>query len=162
MRRGHAGWTRRGLLGSAAGLALAGVAGGAAAADPALLPSPASLAAELARAQARHRALVVLVSTEGCPWCLLVRRSYLAPLVEEGQSVVEIDLQAGTPVVDFQGGASSQAQVARSLGIRVAPTVLFIGPGGRELAPRIAGVPLPDFYGAYLDERLAAANRALG
>lgn len=147
------------LLAGAYGLAGAALPRMAAAADV-QLPAPASLPAELAAALRKGRALVVLASLEGCPWCKLVRESYLVPLRAEGQPVVEIDLRGSTPLVDFAAGASTQARVAQSLKVRIAPTVLFIGPGGREAAPRLAGVPLPDFYGAYLQERLDAANRA--
>jgi hypothetical protein len=105
------------------------------------------------------RALVMLVSTEGCPWCRLVRQSYLLPLRAEGQPVVEIDMRSALRILDFQGAPSTPAQLAQALRVRVAPTVLFLAAGGREAAPRIAGVPLPDFYGAYLQERVDAANR---
>lgn len=125
-----------------------------------LLPTPASLAAELAAAQGRSRALVVMFSIPGCPWCKLVRQSYLAPLRAEGQPVVEVDMLGTAPIAGFDGAATTGAQVARALHVRVAPTVLFFGRGGRELAHRLPGVPLPDFYGAYLQERLDAANRA--
>jgi hypothetical protein len=39
------------------------------------------------------------------------------------------------------------------------PTVLFLG--RQELAERLVGVAVPDFDGAYLDERLATARQAL-
>ncbi len=154
--------SRRGVLLAGARVAGCGLAAGVQAlpATQPLLPAPASLAAELRDALARGRALVLLASLEGCPWCAYVRTSWLAPLRAEGQPVVEIDLRQPAPVLDFQGAASTHAQVARALAVRVAPTVLFLGAGGRELAPRLAGVPLPDFYGAYLQERLTAANRA--
>lgn len=125
-----------------------------------LLPMPASLAVELAAAQGRGRALVVMFSIPGCPWCKLVRQSYLAPLRAEGQPVVEVDMQGSSPLAGFDGAATTGSEVARALHVRVAPTVLFIGRGGRELAHRLPGVPLPDFYGAYLQERLDAANHA--
>ena len=39
--------------------------------------------------------------------------------------------------------------------------VLFLGRQGQALAERLVGVAVPDFYGAYLDERLATARQAL-
>ena len=156
-----AGARRRGLL-LAGASALAWLAlPRAQAAAHASLPAPASLQAELEAALRKRRALVVLASTEGCPWCKLVRQSYLAPLLAQGQPVVEIDIRSARALADFDGGARTQAQLAAALRLRIAPTVLFIGPGGREIAPRLVGVPLPDFYGAYLQERLDAAQRAL-
>lgn len=43
----------------------------------------------------------------------------------------------------------------------LAPTVLLLGPSGRELAERLVGAGVPDFYGAYLEQRLATARCSL-
>ena len=102
-----------------------------------------------------------MVSLEHCPHCRIVRESYLLPLRAEGQPVLQIEIDRGLPVLDFAGRAATHQQVARAFGVQVAPTVLFIGRGGREAAERITGVPLLDFYGAYLQERVDKANRSL-
>jgi thioredoxin-related protein len=125
------------------------------------LPMPGSLASALEAALVRRRALVMMVSLPGCPWCKLVRQSYLAPLLAEGQPVIELDMQDQRGIVGFDGAATTPMRLADGLRVRVAPTVLFLGRGGREIAPRLTGVTSEDFYGAYLDERVAAANRAL-
>ena len=41
------------------------------------------------------------------------------------------------------------------------PTVLFLGPQGQELAKRLVGNAVPDFYDAYLEDRLATARTAV-
>ena len=152
--------TRRAILAGAASLpALA--ASGALAAHPAVLPQPESLPAELRAALGRGRALVVLASTQGCPWCKLVRENYLAPQRREGQPVTEIDVLGTAALQDFAGASTTQARFAAALGLRMTPTVLFFGRDGTEAVRRLVGVPSPDFYGAYLQERLAAANRAV-
>ena len=150
------GLTRRALL-----LAplLATAAASLRAAQPAL-PMPGSLASALEAALVRNRALVMMVSLPGCPWCKLVRQSYLAPLLAEGQPVIEMDMQDQRGIVGFDGAATTAVRLAESLRVRVAPTVLFLGRGGRELAPRLTGVTSEDFYGAYLQDRVDAANRA--
>lgn len=125
------------------------------------LPRPTSLAGELARALALRKALVVMVSLEGCPYCKLVRESYLAPLRAGGQPVVQLELDGAMPLQDAFGRASTHAQVVRGWNVRFAPTVLFLGRGATEAAARLAGVASPDFYGAYLQERVEAANRSL-
>jgi hypothetical protein len=40
--------------------------------------------------------------------------------------------------------------------------VLFFGKGGSEVAQRLVGASIPDFYGAYLEERLRQARTGLG
>jgi len=125
------------------------------------LPVPDALGDELARALARKEPLVVMVSLQGCPFCKVVRENYLLPLQHAGLPVVQVDMRERRRVTDFNGRALSHDDLIRQWGVRIAPTVLFFGPDGQEVAARLNGAYLPDFYGAYLDEQLAQARRAL-
>ena len=125
------------------------------------LPHPRSLAAELDAAVAARKSLVIMVSLRGCPYCKLVRESYLLPLRAQGQPVVQIEIDDALALVDVRGQPSTHADVARALGARLAPTVYFLGRHGRQAARPLVGVANADFYGAYLDERVAAANEAV-
>ena len=58
-------------------------------------------------------------------------------------------------------GCSIPADQARAWKARFAPTVLFLGPNGQELAERLVGVAVPDFYGEYLEARLTEARSKL-
>jgi hypothetical protein len=42
--------------------------------------------------------------------------------------------------------------------VSIAPTLIFLGPQGQELVDRMEGGYLPDFYGSYLEERIAKAR----
>lgn len=133
----------------------------AARAASATLPVAVSLADELAVALRHGEPLVVMVSLEGCPFCAVARNHYLAPLWAEGRlAIVQVDMRTQRPLKDFQGQPLTLDQMVRRWGIKVAPTVLFFGRGGAEVAERLVGGYLPDFYGAYLDERLQQARRA--
>jgi len=125
------------------------------------LARPLSRAPELERALGARKALVVLVNLQGCPYCKLVRESYLVPLRDSGQPVIQIELERSIALADLRGRASTHAQIVHAFGIRFAPTVLFLGRAGAEAAPRLAGIASPDFYGAYLQERVDAANRSV-
>ena len=153
----HAGLTRRDLLLAAAMLPLAlGTAQGAE------LPAAHDLKDELASALARREPLVVMVSLEGCPFCKIARNNYLAPMHEqEGLHVAQVDMRSRTRVLDFNGKAVTHDDLVRQWKIRIAPTVLFFGRGGAEVAERLVGGYIPDFYGAYLDQRLAQARASL-
>jgi hypothetical protein len=156
--------TRRAVLRRLALAGWMGAPAGAAFAAPGhagSLRHPVSLADELRRAVGARKALVVLVSLEGCPYCKLVRDAYLAPMGAAGQPVVQLELAAAIPLRDGAGRASTHAQVVRAWDVRLAPTVLFLGRGWAEVADRLVGVASPDFYGAYLQERLDTANRTV-
>lgn len=133
------------------------------AAHAAVLPAAQSLATELAQALRAGKPLVVMASLDGCPFCRVVRDNYLAPLLREGAvAVVQLDMLSAQAVNGFDGAHSTHQEVLRTWSVKVAPTVLFFGKGAREAAPRLEGASIPDFYGAYLDERLRTARRAVG
>jgi thioredoxin-related protein len=111
------------------------------------------------RALASQTPLVILVSLPGCPYCELIRRTYLIPYrTEINLQSWQLDTTDKSALVDFAGKRTTPAQWLTGLRIKVTPTVLFLNGKGQEIAPRLEGVSIPDFYGAYLDERLALAN----
>lgn len=121
-----------------------------------------SLMDDLKKALAKRSPLLVMVSLEGCPYCQTVRESHLAPLVRrEGLPVVQVDMRSKSPIKDFKGSVVTHDSLIRSWGVRVAPTVLFFGPGGEEISERLVGGYIPDFYGSYLDDRLRLARMSL-
>ncbi|MGB3072402.1 MAG: thioredoxin fold domain-containing protein [Ottowia sp.] len=149
---------RRQALWALGGLCLVGEAHAAARE----LPLSSSLPDELAGALAVRQPLVVMISLHGCPWCKLVRESYLAPMREqEGLHAVQIDMQSQRSTRALSGAAITHGALVREWGVKFAPTVLFFGPEGKEVAERLVGGS-PDFYSAYLDQRLKQAQRVMG
>lgn len=127
-----------------------------------LLPMGTSLPAALRAALTAREPLVVMVSLPGCPFCPVVRQSYLAPLQASGQAhVVQVDMQGNQPLVAMDASATSHGAQVRAWQVKVSPTLLFFGAQGQEVAPRLVGVGLIDFYGAYLEERLSLARQAV-
>jgi len=117
---------------------------------------------------AERKALVVvaLFSLPGCPYCEVVRRNYLRHLegAMPGVRVAEYGIDDER---EFKRHATADAPknpaaLAKSLAIRVAPTVAFFGDDNRELAERLVGYNSPDFYGAYLDARIGSALARAG
>lgn len=127
-------------------------------AAPVALPASKSLAAELDAALDASRPLVVMVSLHGCAYCEIVRERYLIPRRGEGQPVVQVDMGGSQPLTDLQGARRTHGEMVRAWKVKVAPTLLFLGPGGREVAPRLEGVPNLDFYDGVLAQRLDQAR----
>ncbi len=127
------------------------------------LPVPTSLPQTARRAQAKGQPLVLLISLPGCVYCELVRRSYLMPLLPEGGvQAFQLDMNnRSTPLFGFDGRPTNAADQAKAWNATFTPTVLFLGSKGQELAERLVGIAVPDFFGAFLTERLAAARKAL-
>ena len=127
-----------------------------------LLPSAVSLPDDLVQALKKGNPLLVMVSLGGCPICKIVREHYLAPMREQqGLPVVQVDMRSSQTIKDFGGLMLTQDALIRKWRIKVAPTVVFFGRGGVVIAERLVGGYIPEFYGAYLDERLRSARAAL-
>lgn len=127
------------------------------------LPTPVSLPGAAQTAGAKREPLVILVSLPGCPYCEVVRRNYLLPLQRDaGLHAWQLNISdKTTPLIGFDGKATTAAAQVAAWKAGFTPTVLFLGPQGQELAERLVGLGSNDFYGAYLDERLATARKAL-
>lgn len=130
----------------------------------ALLPLATDLR-QLAEQGRRARLPVVLLfSTPGCPYCLEVRRNYLAPLVAAGTPAApaplirEVVITGRSALVDFDGRATTHARFAESLGIAMVPVVMAVDSRGRSVGEPLVGLDPSGFYNAYLESLLARAR----
>lgn len=131
-------------------------------AAPRDLPLAKSILDDLTAALKVSKPLVVMVSLEGCPFCKIARENYLIPIMhEQAIPIVQVDMRKSTPLIDAQGRLTTHDQLTRAWGIKVAPTVLFLGKNGQEVAERLVGGYIPDFYGVYLQERITQAIQAI-
>ena len=124
------------------------------------LPLAIDLAADSRMASERNIPLLVLYSLPGCPYCEAVRRSYLLPLLAESTPralVRQIDVDSSRQLIDFEKRPATHQAFATREGITLTPVVAFYGPAGKQVAARMVGAMLPDFYGSYLDEALSKA-----
>lgn len=129
----------------------------------AALPTPDALQAAAQQARQVGQPLVVMTTLEGCPYCNVVRNHYLLPMLKAGDIfAVQIDVRdTRRNLRSFDGELTSPADQARAWKARFTPTVLFFNANGEELAERLVGVAVPDFYGSYLEARLAQARARL-
>ena len=155
------GLRRRHCLALAAAWAAPALAWAQTAVPAAVLPPARDLPAELAQALQRGQPLVVMVSLEGCVYCRIARQSHLAPMAREGFDVVQVDMRSTQAVRDFEGRMTTHDELTRRWKVSITPTVLFFGAKGREVAERMEGAYQPDFYGPYLDDRMAKARSRL-
>jgi len=138
---------------------------GASAAAPKAPLQPVPLALDLERdgirAARAGMPLVLFFSLPDCRYCHTVRHNYLAPMLHGAHIIREIEVGGSLAATGLDGAAITHAALARRFGVRFAPTVLFVGPSGAELAPPLKGGDTAGMYGAYLDARLATARQAV-
>jgi thioredoxin-related protein len=128
----------------------------------ATLPSTASLRLSAAKAAQKGQPLVVMTSIPSCPYCDLVRNAYLGPMTRAGEvEAVQVNIRDQTGTLEDFSGATTPRAWSQALKARLAPTVLFFGPNGEELAERLVGIAVPELYGDYLQARLSESRQKL-
>ena len=129
----------------------------------AALPTTDSLPAAARAAAAQGQPLVVMTTLKGCPFCDVVRNNYLGPMLRQGQVVaIQLDMTDRTSALTgFDGKPTTPAAQVTAWKARLAPTVLFLAPDGREVVERLRGVAVQDLFGAYLDMRLSDSRKLL-
>ena len=125
------------------------------------LPPVRNLQASTAEAAKHDQPLIVMFSLPSCPYCEKLRRTQYQFLARQGYMVQQIEMNDRKPVTGFDGKPTTGAKLAVRYDIHLAPTVLFFGPGGKEIGPRIVGALTEDFYGAYLDKSIEESAKAL-
>jgi hypothetical protein len=127
------------------------------------LPTTTSLRQSAERAVSAGQPLIIMTTLAGCPWCDIVRQQYLVPMNKAKQLFAfELDVRdRNSRLQAFDGSFTTPSDQTRAWKARFAPTVMFFDAKGQEIAERLVGVAVPDFYGSYLESRLAEAKARL-
>lgn len=128
------------------------------------LTEAGDLAADARLAAAKGVPLVLLYSRDDCSWCEKVKREHLGPLSRDPAApalVRELHMDRPTPLVDFAGRRTTSADFSKQMQARFAPTVMFHGGKGEQLAEAIVGFRLADFYAAYLERAIQESRTRL-
>ena len=123
------------------------------------LPPAADLAADAAASRARRVPILLLFDREDCPYCERALREHLVPMSREAPwrddaLFRQVEVNRDTPLVAFDGGATTHRQLASRYGATLTPTVVVVDAAGAPLADPVVGLLTADFYGAYLDAAL--------
>ena len=122
------------------------------------------LRADARVAAQNHQPLLLFFTLEGCPYCERVRREYLGPMSRDPEQarralIREVPIEA--TLAGFDGAPRSARDLAGAFNIRLYPTVVLVDAGGAALAEPLVGFSSPDFYGAYLDQRIDTAQKKI-
>ncbi len=117
-------------------------------------------------ARRSHRVILLAVTTRWCTYCHQLKADFLRPMLVSGDYrdrliMRELKLDDTGTIRDFAGKITSARALGSAYGVNLTPTLLFLGPDGRELAQRIQGLTTPDFFGGYIDRGIEQALRAL-
>lgn len=109
--------------------------------------------------------VVIVFSTTGCPYCEILRRSYLPGIPQEIDGIKihlrEVFFDRETPLIDFQGRSTSFRQYAKTLNINRSPTLMVFDRSGHLLGAPLVGIGNADFYDHYLQQLILTSAKTV-
>ena len=131
------------------------------------VPLVDDLAALGRTAERRRLPIVLLVSRSDCSYCMVIKDEVLNPMMKsreyDDQALIgELMLDAAEPLRWFDGEQGVRDKLASRFEADVTPTLLFLGPDGAELAPRIRGINTVELFGFYVDRAIGTARTRMG
>jgi uncharacterized protein len=109
--------------------------------------------------------VVIVFSTTGCPYCEILRRSYLPgiPFEIDGVKIYlrEVFFDRETPLIDFQGRSTNFRQYAKTLKINRSPTLMVFDRAGHLLGEPLIGLGNADFYDHYLQQLILTSAQTV-
>lgn len=128
-----------------------------------------SLLTSLACSAADPGAALLVFTKEGCNYCERLLRDQIAPLKLNADlawlRIVEVPMAGEESIALPDGRRASGRALATAYQVKLAPTVVFLDRQGAVAAKALVGYTSPDFYGAFIDQRieqLAATPGAKG
>jgi len=113
-----------------------------------------------------HRLILLLVSQHECPYCHLIKKEIIRPMILGGDFrddilIRELFIDEGEKIRDFKGMKREAADFAHGYGVFVTPTLLFLGADGKELEEKMTGINTVEMYWYYLSQAIQSAIRKL-
>lgn len=120
------------------------------------------LALEGERSKKTKRPILLLVSRGNCPYCVKIKNEILEPMILSGDYdekiiIREIMIDPFVEIRDFEGTTIDASEISRRYRIKVTPTLLFLGPKGKELTERIVGINTLELFSYYVDKAIEEA-----
>ncbi|MBC8519769.1 MAG: thioredoxin fold domain-containing protein [Gammaproteobacteria bacterium] len=114
----------------------------------------------------REVPLLLMVSAEECPYCMVMESDYLVPLLrnrdyDDKVLIRKIHLDSFDDIIGFSGESVAPTDLSQDYGVWVTPTLLFLDGKGKEVQKRMIGLGVRDFVSAYIDESLVRATDAM-
>lgn len=113
------------------------------------------LSEDLAEANAEGKRLMLIFEQRGCIYCTKMHkevfpRDEIADYIRENYFVVQLNLHGSTEVVDFDGEALEERQMARKWNVMFTPTIMFLPEEVEEgmTAPQAAVAVMPGAFAA--------------
>lgn len=107
----------------------------------------------------QNKGLLLMLHSEGCPFCEELDEKYLRPSLISGEYDKEIfirklQIDSGVPIIDFSGKKIDPEVISNRYDGSLTPTLLFLDYKGDEAAMKMIGYNTPSLFGGYVEEQL--------
>lgn len=115
---------------------------------------------QLAEQAKKHKKVIMLeVAAAYCSFCQKLEEEIIKPMLRSGDYnadvfIRKIDIEGFSEIKDFDGKSVTAAQLAKSWGIEVTPTLIFLNGQNQEVSERIVGVNSLDYFGGLVDNAI--------
>jgi len=121
---------------------------------------------EAAQAKGAGIPIMVIFSTDHCPYCVRLREEVLKPLIQNGALkgkvlIREFNIEEGGKITDFDGERIRSRIFVSRYKIYATPTVVLLDHHGKPLTEPIVGFNEADSYTNFLDEAISSAVMSL-
>ena len=122
----------------------------------------AQLTKAIARAQAEHRVVAALYTSDRCPFCIALKKEQLTPRMRSDALpallVVEFDADKSKRVPLPNGNSTTVTEWARQHRLTLFPTLVMLDVQGNPITAPLVGYGSRDFYPSYLEDQIKAAE----
>lgn len=110
--------------------------------------------------------IMVIFSTDHCPYCVRLREEVLKPLIKNGALkgkvlMREFNIEDGGKITDFNGERIRARIFVSRYQIYATPTVVLVDHQGKPLTEPIVGFNEANSYTNFLDEAISSAVMSL-
>ena len=107
--------------------------------------------------------VLLLFSAEECEYCDAIRTHYLKPMQQSEKykdSILfrQVYIDEFFMIKNFDGHKITGDKLALNFDVDVTPTILFIDATGKEIAERLVGISMVDYFDKLLDMRITSAS----
>lgn len=116
--------------------------------------------------QSKKLPLLLAFRADYCGFCKQLEAEYLEPMVSSGKYnsrilIRQFSMGNDQTIIDFNGDKIDADEFSSRHHASLTPTLVFLNAQGKEVAERLLGYDSPDFYGAYLEQAIDTAQKAV-
>lgn len=114
------------------------------------------------RARERKLPILIMFSSDQCPYCTIMEENYLRPMLRSGEYkdkiiIRKIKIDEFDTLTNFDGSRIEAEDLPGRYRAWVTPTLVFLNSDGKEIAPKLVGIGTEGFFAGDIDNAIDVA-----